>query len=92
MSDWSVIQYDGIDHLEKTFVIKKYSRALALMNAVAGLAESYIHHPRMVLEWGKLTIAWGTHESDEGSGILGIDRFLADQCDILFDLLQKKAL
>lgn len=89
MVDWNICKYDNIEHLEKRFVLKKYSRALAFFNAVAGLAETYIHHPRMVLEWGALTIAWGTHQSDEGSGILPLDRKLAEKCDQLYELFQK---
>ena len=91
MNDWSVRVYDGVEHLEKRFSFKKYSRSLAFFNAVAGLAETYIHHPRMVLEWGSLTIAWGTHESDQGSGVLAVDRDLAEKCDQLYELLRKQS-
>ena len=85
MNDWGVRQYDGIDHIEKTFLLKKYSRALAFCNAVACLAESHVHHPRIVIEWGRVTVAWGTHHSDEGSGILPLDRTLAQRCDALYE-------
>lgn len=90
MSEWNICKYDGVDHLEKRFIFKKYSRSLAFFNAVAGLAETYIHHPRMVLEWGSLTIAWGTHQSEDGLGILPLDRELADKCDRLYVLLKKQ--
>ena len=90
MSDWNLRQYGGIEHLEKAYSFKKYSRALCFLNAVAGLAETYIHHPRIVIEWGKVIVAWGTHESEEGSGVLARDRFLSRECDVLFELMQKK--
>ncbi|WP_252180021.1 4a-hydroxytetrahydrobiopterin dehydratase [Endozoicomonas sp. 4G] len=90
MSHWTLCQYEGIDHLEKSYTFKKYSKSLCFLNAVAGLAESYIHHPRMVIEWGKVTVAWGTHESDEGSGVLARDRHLAQETDRLFELLQAR--
>ena len=82
-------QYDRIDHIEKTFTFKKYSRAMAFCNAVAGLAEAQIHHPRIVIEWGKVSVAWGTHESDQGSGILAKDKAMAARCDELYELLQQ---
>ena len=89
MNEWSVSKYEGVEHLEKSFSFKKYSKALCFMNAVAGVAENHIHHPRMVLEWGKLTVAWGTHESESGSGIKDVDRLLSRKTDELFDLMQK---
>ena len=90
MKGWNNCQYDGVDHLEKQYEFKKYSRALAYLNAIAALAESYVHHPRLVLEWGKLTVAWGTHESEEGSGVLDLDRALASRCDQLYEAIQKR--
>ena len=89
MSDWIFCQYDHIDHIEKSYTFKKYSRAVAFCNAIAGLAEAQIHHPRMVIEWGKVTVAWGTHESDQGSGVLAKDRAMAARCDEIHELLQQ---
>ena len=85
MNDWAACQYDNIDHIEKYFVFKKYSRALAFCNAVACLAETHTHHPRIVIEWGRVAVAWGTHHSDEGSGVLAIDQALAKRCDSLYE-------
>lgn len=89
MSDWTSCQYDQIEHIEKTYTFKKYSRAVAFCNAIAGLAEAQIHHPRMVIEWGKVTVAWGTHESDNGSGVMPKDRAMAVRSDDIFNLLQQ---
>ncbi|MGB1272077.1 MAG: 4a-hydroxytetrahydrobiopterin dehydratase [Endozoicomonas sp.] len=89
MNEWSPCQFDQIEHIEKSFGFKKYSRALAFCNAVAGLAETHAHHPRMVIEWGKVTVAWGTHQSEEGCGVLGKDRFMAKQCDSLYELVNQ---
>ena len=89
MSDWTLCQYDQIDHLEKSFTFKKYSRALAFCNMVAGLAEAHVHHPRMVIEWGRVTVAWGTHQSDAGSGVMPLDKALAERCDALYELIHQ---
>ena len=48
---------------------------LKLMSTIHGL----------FIEWGKVTVAWGTHQSDEGSGVLAIDRALAQRCDVLYE-------
>ncbi len=85
MNGWDIRQYDGVDHIEKTFLFKKYSRALAFCNAVACLAESHVHHPRIVIEWGLVTVAWGTHQSDQGSGVMTIDQALAGRSDVLYE-------
>ena len=90
MTDWQVQSYEGVEHLEKSYTFKKYSRGLCFLNAVAGLAETYVHHPRMVIEWGVITVAWGTHESDKGSGVQAVDRFLAGETDQLFAAMQKR--
>ncbi len=92
MIEWQRCQYDNIEHLEKPFSFKKYSRAVAFANAVAGLAEAHIHHPRLVVEWGKVTVAWGTHESEEGSGIKAIDQMLSEKTDQLYMLLNEKVI
>ncbi len=84
MSDWLPRQYGNIDHIEKVFTFKKYSCALAFCNAIAGLAEANKHHPRLVLEWGRVSVAWGTHESSEGSGVMSLDKTLAEHCDKLY--------
>lgn len=84
MSEWTLCQYSQIEHIEKFFYFKKYSRVIAFANTIAGLAEAHTHHPRMVIEWGKITIAWGTHESLQGSGVLSLDRALAKKTDELY--------
>ncbi|WP_067584708.1 4a-hydroxytetrahydrobiopterin dehydratase [Endozoicomonas ascidiicola] len=87
MKDWNICRYDDIEHIERIYAFKKYSTALAFANAVACLAELNGHHPRMVVEWGKVAIAWGTHQSKQGSGVFEKDRVLAQRCDELFEQL-----
>ena len=89
MNDWQVCQYDQIDHIEKAYTFKKYSSAIAFSNAIAGLAEAYVHHPRMVIEWGRVTVSWGTHQSEQGSGVLDKDRAMAARCDEMFALINR---
>ncbi|MGB0361371.1 MAG: 4a-hydroxytetrahydrobiopterin dehydratase [Endozoicomonas sp.] len=85
MVEWHTCQYDDIEHIERSFLFKKYSTSLAFCNAVACLAETSGHHPRIIIEWGKVIIAWGTHQSKEGSGVFEKDRKMAERCDKLFE-------
>ncbi|MDD7804733.1 MAG: 4a-hydroxytetrahydrobiopterin dehydratase [Endozoicomonas sp. (ex Botrylloides leachii)] len=90
MEQWYSCQYNQVDHIEKVFHFKKYAIAVAFANMVAGIAELHIHHPRLTIEWGKTTVAWGTHKSDEGSGVLAIDKILAKKTDELYACLTIK--
>lgn len=58
---WNVVEENGVPVLTKTFQVKNFVRALELANAVGALAEQENHHPRLVVEYGSLTVAWWTH-------------------------------
>jgi 4a-hydroxytetrahydrobiopterin dehydratase len=51
----------SIPALEKSFVFKNFRTALAFTNAVGEMAEREKHHPEMLLEWGRVRVAWWTH-------------------------------
>jgi 4a-hydroxytetrahydrobiopterin dehydratase len=52
---------DNIEQLTRVFVFKNYQQALQFTHQVAELAEREGHHPAILLEWGKVTVAWWTH-------------------------------
>jgi 4a-hydroxytetrahydrobiopterin dehydratase len=60
--DWELVAEDGIRKLVRAFRFPDFARALAFANAVAQLAEADGHHPRIVVEWGRVAIAWWTHK------------------------------
>lgn len=60
--DWRIEVRDGILQLEKTFVFKNFSQALAFTNAVGALSEAQGHHPALLTEWGRVTVTWWTHK------------------------------
>lgn len=59
---WDVREVDGVPRLERVFKFPDFARALAFTNAVGALAESEGHHPALLTEWGKVTVAWWTHK------------------------------
>ena len=61
LTDWSIVQQDGMDHLRRVFKFKDFVSALAFTNKVGDLAEEHGHHPMLVTEWGKVTVEWWTH-------------------------------
>tara|TARA_Y100000768_G_C23634810_1_gene521302 strand:+ start:50 stop:388 length:339 start_codon:yes stop_codon:yes gene_type:complete len=62
LSGWEINNMDGIDQLVKVFNFDNYLESLAFTKAVASLAEEEDHHPRIVLEWGKVEISWWSHK------------------------------
>jgi 4a-hydroxytetrahydrobiopterin dehydratase len=58
---WQVREVDGMPRLERTFKFKNFAEALDFTNQVGAIAEEEDHHPRIVTEWGKVTLQFWTH-------------------------------
>ena len=59
--DWNIEVRDGIMQLEKVYLFKNFKHALAFTNAVGEISEAEGHHPRLLTEWGKVTVTWWSH-------------------------------
>lgn len=60
--EWKLIVEEGVRKLERLFRFADFVQALSFTNAVGALAEAEGHHPRLVTEWGRVTVAWWTHK------------------------------
>ncbi|MBI4490877.1 MAG: 4a-hydroxytetrahydrobiopterin dehydratase [Deltaproteobacteria bacterium] len=60
--EWRLITEEGIRKLERAYRFPNFVRALSFTNAVGDLAEAEGHHPRLVTEWGRVTVTWWTHK------------------------------
>ena len=60
--DWNLTVEEGVRRLECTYRFRNFAQALAFTNAVGGLAEAEGHHPRLVTEWGSVSVTWWTHK------------------------------
>ena len=49
--------------LSKTFTFKSYLKTMSFVNAVAWLANKVVHHPDMLVSYGKVTISMTTHDA-----------------------------
>ena len=58
---WQVKEVDGMKRLEKVFKFKNFAQALEFTNKIGAIAEEEDHHPLIITEWGKVTLAWWTH-------------------------------
>ena len=59
---WQVIEVEGVKRLERTFKLKNFIEAMAFTNKIGMIAEKEDHHPLIVTEWGRVTVAWWTHK------------------------------
>ncbi|KGQ21629.1 4a-hydroxytetrahydrobiopterin dehydratase [Thermus filiformis] len=78
--DWE--QAENPPRLRKTFRFANFREALAFANRVGELAEGANHHPRLTVEWGRVTVEWWTHSA---GGITEKDREMARLTDGLVE-------
>lgn len=67
--------------LTKTFTFKDYASGVAFAVRVAFAAEKRDHHPDMLLSWGRVRVAWSTHDA---GGVTQLDADMADATDRLY--------
>jgi 4a-hydroxytetrahydrobiopterin dehydratase len=60
--DWSVVEREGVERLERSFEFPDFRKALDFTNRVGEIAEEEGHHPALLTEWGKVTVTWWTHK------------------------------
>lgn len=60
--EWEIIQEEGQQRLNRVFSTKNFVLAQALANAIGEYAEQVGHHPRLIVEWGRLTVTWWSHK------------------------------
>lgn len=61
IAEWTVIERDGEQQLQRCFAFTNFKQALVFTNAVGELAEAENHHPALLTEWGKVTVRWWSH-------------------------------
>ena len=61
LPEWSIVEQDGVQRLQRVFRFKDFVSALDFTNAVGRIAEEAQHHPLLTTEWGRVTVQWWTH-------------------------------
>ena len=82
MPDWELREEEGEKRLRRAFTFKDFAPALVFTNKVGALAEEEGHHPALLTEWGKVTVAWWTHKI---GGLHRNDFIMAARTDALFE-------
>jgi 4a-hydroxytetrahydrobiopterin dehydratase len=60
--DWTLVERENIQRLERVFRLKDFADALSFTNRVGALAEAEGHHPAILTEWGQVTVTLWTHK------------------------------
>ena len=60
--DWTLLEREGIERLERAYPFANFAEALAFTNRVGALAEEEGHHPAILTEWGRVTVTLWTHK------------------------------
>jgi len=81
VSDWDILELDGIKRLRRVFSFSDFAQALEFTNQVGELAEEEGHHPALLTEWGRTTVTWWTHKI---RGLHRNDFVMAAKTDVLF--------
>jgi 4a-hydroxytetrahydrobiopterin dehydratase len=80
---WSLVEWDGIMHLERTFKLHSFARALAFAADVENLAIKERCEPVTIFEDipGWVTVTWWTNET---MGLHQNDFIMAAKTDLLY--------
>ena len=60
--DWQMKEVNGEKRIERIFKFKNFAQALEFTNKIGAIAEEENHHPLIITEWGRVTLAWWTHK------------------------------
>ena len=60
--DGWIINNSDISTLTKEFKFNNYEQSITFTNLIADLVESQDHHPKIILEWGRVSIEWWSHK------------------------------
>tara|TARA_B100000579_G_scaffold242464_1_gene198811 strand:+ start:579 stop:920 length:342 start_codon:yes stop_codon:yes gene_type:complete len=82
--DGWIIDNSGIAKLIKEFKFNNYDQSIKFSNLIANLAEAEDHHPKIILEWGRVSIEWWSHKI---KGLHMNDFICAAKSDEIFNTL-----
>ena len=77
---WTLL-HSPMYQLKKVFSFKDYQGAINFTNNLTKIADEEDHHPKIVLEWGKVTVLWWSHKIE---GLHKNDFICASKTDSLY--------
>ena len=61
INHWKIVQNDGVDRLFCIYQCDDFVSAMSFAQAITNLAEQVDHHPALLIEWGKVSVSWWSH-------------------------------
>ena len=58
---WTLNNREFPHTLTREFMFKNFTDAVKFSAKIAELADEQDHHPKLIIEWGKVSIFWWTH-------------------------------
>ena len=58
---WTLNNREFPHTLTRELMFKNFSDAVKFSAKIAELADEQDHHPKLIIEWGKVSILWWTH-------------------------------
>ncbi len=59
---WELVHIDGVPQLRRVYAFSNFVAAMKFAQTLGELAETYGHHPALLVEWGRLEVRWWTHK------------------------------
>ena len=79
---WELVEVKGVQRIRGRFRFPDFAEALAFTQDVGRAAEEQDHHPRIVTQWGSVTVDWWTHAI---GGLHDNDFVMAAKTDRLYE-------
>ena len=84
--NWSNERHKGIETLVREFYFLRFNDAFNFTSKIFDLAEKENHHPKIILEWGKVTVYWWSHKVN---GLHINDFIMAAKTDMIITSFEK---
>ena len=61
LPQWKMVWVDNVEQLYRSYPLKNFIAAIDFANKVSLVSEQCDHHPRLSVEWAKLSVYWWSH-------------------------------
>lgn len=62
VANWQICEAEAGQRLECQYPVDDFAQAMAFANAIGALAEVEFHHPKLMVEWGQVSVQWWTQQ------------------------------
>ena len=84
---WEIVVHQEVETLTQEFRLLGFQEAFNFTSQIASLSEEQNHHPKIITEWGKVSVYWSSHEI---KGLHLNDFIMAAKTELAFKLLTEK--